>query len=308
MSIVFDARKNAEHTRRVRKAVEGSLPLPDGELHSSDAQNPVPVSSEGADGGLLGLRVERRSTGWCVRWNRDAVANATRGRLSITDGTSHKQLDLDYNELRNGSVVYSPLTNDVLVRLELMDAESKNPKGESLRLISGAPLPPLKTGMQSTSPTERAGAARIARCDGIWVTNACTTEHAISPQAPIVRSLLKARSAERVSTFDPATLILRKDPVYPAIAKENLISGSVDVRFRISPEGKVYDVKLAKGSPVLAGAATEAVKTWRYEPARLNGSPIDSQASAVFNFTPNEKNARSASEEPFTNEEDTQHV
>jgi TonB family protein len=306
LSIVFDARKNAEHSRRVRKAVEGGLPLPDGEPHSSDPQNSVSVSSEGADGDLLGLRVERRSMDWSLRWNRNAAVNATRGRLSITDGTSHKQLDLDSNELRNGSVVYSPLTNDVLVRLEIMYAESANPRGESLRFISGAPL---QTGMPSTLPTERAGAARIARCDGIWPTNTCTTEHAISRQAPIVRSLLRVRSAERGgSTFDSPTLILRKDPVYPAIAKENLISGSVDVRFRVSPEGKVYDVKLAKGSPVLAGAATEAVKTWRYEPARLNGSPIDSQASAVFDFTPNETNARSASEEPVAKQEDTQHV
>jgi outer membrane biosynthesis protein TonB len=38
------------------------------------------------------------------------------------------------------------------------------------------------------------------------------------------------------------------------------------------------------GSPILAHAATEAVESWRYEPARLNGAPIDSQGSATFDF------------------------
>jgi TonB family protein len=288
LSIVFNARKNAEHSRRVRQAVEGHQSLLDGEPHSSDAQNPVTAGSEGADSGLLGLRVERRAMDWCLRWNRTAAVNATGGRLSITDGASHRQLDLDPDELRNGSVVYSPLTNDVLVRLEIMDAESERPKGESLHLISGAPFPPPQTGMP-------------------WAMNTGITEHSMARQTPVVRSLLRSRSAERGSTFDAATLLLRKDPVYPAIARQDLVSESVDVHFRVSPEGKVYDVKLAKGSPIFAVAAIEAVKTWRYEPARLNGAPIDSQASAVLDFTPNEHtSARPASEET-ANSEDAQH-
>ena len=56
------------------------------------------------------------------------------------------------------------------------------------------------------------------------------------------------------------------------------------MHFRISPEGKVYDVRPVKGSPVLAEAAVEAVQTWCYEPARLNGAAIDSQASTNFDF------------------------
>lgn len=65
---------------------------------------------------------------------------------------------------------------------------------------------------------------------------------------------------------------------------QQLISGRVEVHFRISPEGKVYDVKSVKGSPILARAAVEAVATWHYEPARLNGAPIDSLGSTNFDF------------------------
>lgn len=123
------------------------------------------------------------------------------------------------------------------------------------------------------------------------------TKGAVAKQAPIVRSLLRVPHSEPLSPapcasnlvqpggkVDPATLILRENPVYPAIAKQRLISGSVEVHFRISPEGKVYDVKSVKGSPILARAAIEAVEAWSYEPARLNGAPIDSQASTNFDF------------------------
>lgn len=115
-------------------------------------------------------------------------------------------------------------------------------------------------------------------------------------QGPIVRSLLRMpRSVLRsLAPLEPepeatgsvvaATLILPKDPMYPAVAKQCSVSGTVEVQFRISPEGKVYDVKSVTGAPILARAAMEAVAARRYEPARLDGAPIDSQATTNFDF------------------------
>jgi TonB family protein len=119
----------------------------------------------------------------------------------------------------------------------------------------------------------------------------------VAQQGPIVRSLLRMRHSEPLSAalnaskpvpqtgkIESATLILPEDPIYPAMAKLRLISGSVEVHFRISREGKVNEVKSVQGSPILAQAAVEAVKTWSCEPARLNGTPIESQASTNFEF------------------------
>lgn len=116
-------------------------------------------------------------------------------------------------------------------------------------------------------------------------------------QGPIVRSLLRMprgvlRSlppsepgpCQATGSVEPATLILPKDPMYPAVARECSVSGRVEVQFRISPEGKVYDVKSVTGAPILARAAMEAVAARRYEPARLDGAPIDSQATTNFDF------------------------
>jgi TonB family protein len=321
LSIIFDARKHAEQSKRAREAIVGTPRSPNLEPDSSDPRDTGPANEESCLGAkpaqqlraagmphvlsssseasstLLGLRVERRAADWRLRWNRNAAVNATRGRLLISDGAIQKQLDLDINELRNGSIVYTPATNDVVLLLEIVISESTNPITESVRLVAGAvPLLPFQTQTRRASPT---GPARIARSDGAWATGAGITEGPVA-QAPIVRSLLRVPRSDPLSapyhisdlgrqagTIEPATLISRREPAYPAIAKQDPISGSVEVHFRISPEGKVYDVRSAKGSPILARAAIEAVEAWCYEPARLNGAPVDSEGSTNFDFEMN---------------------
>jgi TonB family protein len=311
VSIVFDARKRAEQSKRAREAVAGISQLSDREPHSSESSDaalpdhesclepqpdeqrrqvripPAPSThSEAPSNTLLGLRVERRTNDWRVRWNRNAAPDAGCGRLSITDGEIQRQLELGINELRNGSIVYSPVTDDVVLRLEITSPEAPSPISESVRLVASA------------LPTHRTGAARIARSHAAWTPD--TTEGAVAQESAIVRSLLRtphwepfsgasraAGLAQQGSKIEPATLIWRRNPVYPAIAQQSLASESVEVHFRISPEGKVYNAKSVKGSPILAQAAIEAVKVWCYEPARLNGAPIDSQGSTTFDFEPN---------------------
>ena len=149
--------------------------------------------------------------------------------------------------------------------------------------------------VQSSQGQELRSTARIARPTGSWTAQEGVKTSDAQPE-PIVRSLLRtprpaslpagpqASNRAHRSSIEPATLILRTDPVFPPTAKEGPISESVELQFRISPEGKVYDVRPVKGSPILAEAAIAAVQAWCYEPARLNGAPIDSQASTNFDF------------------------
>jgi TonB family protein len=59
----------------------------------------------------------------------------------------------------------------------------------------------------------------------------------------------------------------RVEPAYPELAKKNNISGSARVELLITPEGRVKDVKVLGGNPVLVQAVVTAVMKWRYEPA-----------------------------------------
>ena len=106
----------------------------------------------------------------------------------------------------------------------------------------------------------------------------------ISPPAPAPPSLNPPRKSAK---FDPPQVARRKDPVYPMVAKAAGISGSVELQFTITAEGKVRDVSAMGGNPVLIRAAVEAVNAWRYRPARLGGVPVESQSTAIFNFKPN---------------------
>ncbi len=63
-------------------------------------------------------------------------------------------------------------------------------------------------------------------------------------------------------------------PVYPELAKKMNIVGTVKVEVVVSPNGTVKDARVVGGHPVLATAALEAAKKWRFEPAPEESSGI----------------------------------
>ena len=56
-------------------------------------------------------------------------------------------------------------------------------------------------------------------------------------------------------------------PVYPELARRMSISGVVKIQVVVAPNGSVKNTKIVGGHPVLANAAVDAVKKWRFEPA-----------------------------------------
>jgi TonB family protein len=56
-------------------------------------------------------------------------------------------------------------------------------------------------------------------------------------------------------------------PVYPDVARQMHITGTVRLEATVGPDGKVRDTRVVGGSPMLAQEATNAVKKWKYEEA-----------------------------------------
>ncbi len=81
-----------------------------------------------------------------------------------------------------------------------------------------------------------------------------------------------------------AVLIRQVPPQYPPIAKAAKISGVVRLRVTIGPDGSVKDVSVIWGNPILAQAAVDAVRQWRYKPVLLNGKPTVAVTEASINF------------------------
>jgi protein TonB len=73
-------------------------------------------------------------------------------------------------------------------------------------------------------------------------------------------------------------------PVYPDIAKQARVQGVVILECTISPQGKVSDVKVLRGIPLLDQAAIDAVKQWVYTPTLLNGVPVPVIMTVTVNF------------------------
>jgi protein TonB len=63
-------------------------------------------------------------------------------------------------------------------------------------------------------------------------------------------------------------------PVYPDIARIAGVSSVVVLECTIDPLGKVTDVRVLSGHPLLNEAAAHAVRQWRYTPTRLSGTPV----------------------------------
>lgn len=105
---------------------------------------------------------------------------------------------------------------------------------------------------------------------------------AMPPPAPAVHE-----PAPQTGKFEPAQIVYRKSPVYPAAVQAAGFSGSVELHFKIGVDGNVHDVTVAKGNLLLAHSAMEALQTWRYRPAHRDGVPVESDSSMLFVFDPN---------------------
>jgi protein TonB len=83
-----------------------------------------------------------------------------------------------------------------------------------------------------------------------------------------------------------ASLINRVQPVYPPLARQTRISGTVRLHAIISKSGGVQQLEVISGHPLLVQAALDAVKQWRYRPTTLNGEPVevDTTIDVIFSL------------------------
>ena len=92
----------------------------------------------------------------------------------------------------------------------------------------------------------------------------------------------------RVSLGVSQGLLIKKvQPIYPPLARQARIQGTVLLQAEISKDGTIENLRLISGHPMLAPAAIDAVKQWRYKPYLLNGEPVavETQVQVVFSLS-----------------------
>ena len=103
------------------------------------------------------------------------------------------------------------------------------------------------------------------------------TAVAIAAGGEVVRS--QGQSQSQTQTQDSQNDIVRRAkskvwPVYPDLARKMNLAGTVKIAVVIAPNGTVKEAKVVGGHPVLAGAALEAAKKWKFEPAAVETSGV----------------------------------
>jgi periplasmic protein TonB len=99
---------------------------------------------------------------------------------------------------------------------------------------------------------------------------------------PAAHALKRVRVPARIAE---ANLVYDVAPKYPPEAGRARIEGTVVLLAVIGEDGAVEDVRVKSGPSMLAQAAVEAVRQWRYRPYLVNGEPVEVDSQITINFT-----------------------
>jgi hypothetical protein len=90
-----------------------------------------------ADESPLGLRVVVQTGQLEIRWDRElgAIQRAEQGQLTITEGEMSEVIPFNHFDLQDGYVAYTPMTNDVQIRLEVVGPGGAS-ASESARVVA----------------------------------------------------------------------------------------------------------------------------------------------------------------------------
>ena len=88
-----------------------------------------------------------------------------------------------------------------------------------------------------------------------------------------------------LGNMQPAILIKKVDPVYPALAMKARVQGTVRFSAEISEDGTLQDIQPLSGHRLLIPAALDAVKHWIYSPTTLHGAPFAIRTQIEVNFS-----------------------
>jgi TonB family protein len=104
-------------------------------------------------------------------------------------------------------------------------------------------------------------------CEGC--INMGRTEGPKPPVEPFVRP-----SIVHVTHLDPAMLLERIEPMYPALARQMRRNGRVELHAIITADGRIESLEVVSGDALFYQSALDAVRRWRYRPTMLNGQAV----------------------------------
>jgi protein TonB len=162
----------------------------------------------------------------------------------------------------------SPRPSSEIAMSHQLSAPSRIPS--DLKMLAGKEPPPssgfTSSGMDGLGGTGTAGNVFTGQ-NGPKVKVAAPTKMSIS--AGVAGGLLIQKTA----------------PVYPQMAREARVTGTVVIQATITKSGAVDNLRVISGPAMLRQSALDAVKTWRYKPYLLDGEPVDVETTVSVTFS-----------------------
>jgi protein TonB len=227
---------------------------------------------------------------------RDVAARSRQSSLVAASFVAHAALFA-------ALVLISLLLPDVLPAPRTALAWDAGPQMVRLIDIPLPPTPPART--PAVTPPASADAAPVVAPEGIVPEP--ETPPGTGPERTLQPGLVQGDFAEaslavpppppqhaeappsqpvRLHTgIDAPVKINDVMPVYPALARSAGAQGVVIIEAAIDIEGNVTSAKVLRSIPLLDAAAVDAVRQWKYTPARLNGQPVPVIVTVTVNFT-----------------------
>jgi periplasmic protein TonB len=140
--------------------------------------------------------------------------------------------------------------------------------------------PPAPT---TDTPEQKAATVQPAKQDGAHPANPALVPASLPNTAPAA----KAPSNELTEVpedFADDQIVHRVRPTYPKQARARKLHGTVVLQAIVNKQGKVDSLQLVSGDPLLAQAAADAIKQWRYKPYWHNGEITDFQTRVTIDF------------------------
>jgi TonB family protein len=203
-----------------------------------------------------------------------------------------QKIDPQYPPLALQAHIQGPVVLDLLI--------SAAGEVENVRLVSGHPMlapasveaakqwkymPYVKDGSAVAVATRvRLSYTLLENGDGV-VGEAAIEAMKLTPTGETPPPLTLPQHVRVSAGVSQGLLVSKVPPEYPPDARDQRVQGTVILSVKIDKEGNVFNVELVSGHPMLAPAAIEAVRQWKYRPYVLNGEAVEVDTEVRVNFT-----------------------
>lgn len=100
----------------------------------------------------------------------------------------------------------------------------------------------------------------------------------------LLLSAVGAWAAAPSEQLPAPTIVTKVQPQYPPEAKAKGVSGPVVLRVSIDTQGSPQSLRVVSGDPLLAQAAADAVRQWRWKPVQIKGKAVPVETDVTVNF------------------------